>query len=72
MTAEEILERATGRFNARLNRFGFLTRQDLIDFFALLPPDADRVAELTQFLNQIPYYTEADRKKVLEDIESYA
>jgi len=71
MTVEEIIARAEKRFNSHQNRFGLITREDIIDFFKTLKPEQDRKTELTSFLEQIPYLTQAERARIYSDIESY-
>jgi hypothetical protein len=72
MTAQEIIERAEMRFNAKQNRFGLLTREDIIDFFKTLPDGANRKAELTNFIDQLPFVTQAEKERIYSDLESYA
>lgn len=70
-TTQQIIEDATKAYNPNRQATGMLTRQDLIDFIKQLPEDADRLFEITAFLEQLPFLTMSDKQKVLDDLPSY-
>lgn len=71
-TAIEIVEDASARINPWTQGTGYITRQDLVDFFVTLPEDANRKSELTLFLDQCTFLTTDEKEKIISDVGSYA
>jgi len=70
-TRDQIIEDAAKRDYYGRGTKGMLLREDLQEFIDSLPPEADKRAEVEQFLKEVPFLTQSDRIKTISDLSSY-
>jgi hypothetical protein len=71
MTREEIVIKASKRYNSAYQSYGLLTRQDIFDFIDTILPGQNTKSELTDFLEQCTFVQPQDKEKLLADLPSY-
>jgi len=70
-TLEEITDEAIARVDPKTEARGYLTRQDLFDFIDIVGKENATKEAIRGFLDTLPFYTEANKKMVLDDLPTY-